>query len=532
MQFRNHLFAPLLLALVLFGRAPLAHAEVTDIIYADDDDLAALGKEKLEEVYGAKIIIIDEKKTPPATPKKIKGTILYGDPSNEKGADRKWVVADRSPSLDFDKVRLALKRDYGVKDISDKWEEYQFLQKFVPDLAPPEMRRASDFEVKSLTSEQEEQIKKTMKEHGLEGQKIYNDFAKIESVRSQVQSEMGRSITKIRWANHSEGKLPKSDANWIELYANYLTKVKQEIADLEKRARKENLNFGNEVVKVPGVEAKVLAAMLENPEQVIVQKMIKIKREVRQHIADGDMLDGATFLRFYHMNEYLPKKDKELMEGAVKQHLISKFSGDYKHFYCTPDVVIEIQDDGTEKVRILDFNDGDDSGYYQVHEDIFTANLFREKLGGVRTPFLKEWDKFRAMPLNDAKAEYMKKMRKKYARFQEGDVQNAWWDRVLEHYQEVLSRHPTSDNLDKILGQLKKAGLDMEIVYVQFLNMVQDEWPGLKLRPKREKAWLNYLNKLDPKIHTTAVNGKFKDEEIVDPKDSCKVLKRIGAVNR
>ena len=123
----------LALAVVLSSFAFTAGAVEFHRIVYDDDSTLKLDRPLVEEAFGASLVELPSKGNPPRRPKSVRGVILYTDPE----FDPQWVVGDRSPMGEYEKVKAAIEHSLKLKDIDEKCDEYRFLKAVAPEIAPP-----------------------------------------------------------------------------------------------------------------------------------------------------------------------------------------------------------------------------------------------------------------------------------------------------------------------------------------------------------------------------------------------------------
>ena len=441
----------------------------------------------LETAYGAKLFLYswEDDAEAPKQPKHVEGVVVHDDPSDD--GEPLWVVGDENPTVDFQRVKAKYTGKFG--DISDKWVEYHFLKATVPpSMVPPEMHLACEFStgLESDLPEITEKAKAAVKTLGI-AKTFEVDLIQLELVRRRIQKQLGKAILKNRLLNHSEGtSLPKTKADWIDLYAHYAQQSQEKIHKLLKDiAAGRKGGFAEHLLETPYAAGYALETLLDNMKaisqgnqkleecEIVVQKMISLRREVRVHIVNGRIIEGATFLRFYHLNEYLPKEDKDRIEGTLRDKFLAALPKEERDSLCaTPDMVI---DQTSGSVRFLDFNDGIESGYYYPEEDLFTTNLLAKHLSGESTRFLDEFKSFTDLdPVDDAglRLASLKSLLKKYRSFMQGDVLEAFWDRVQRDYLDRIAR-ARGERREAILlaglSQFEAAGLEQPTIYLQFL---------------------------------------------------------------
>jgi len=526
------------LAFLLLGFSFSASAGpiVYRVIY-EDDPILKQDRALIEKAYGAKLYIIPPSGQPPKSPVVLEGVVLPVDPVE----DVKWVVGTQNPNLRFEKIQNRIQGELlfaipDMKDIQEKWDEYRFLEKVAREVMPPEMHLGSEFDPASLPAEirtqVETRVKQLMVSFGLKDVALESDLVRLESIRHLVNERMGKSIFKVRDFSHSEGKLPKSHKDWAQIFLDYHLTSRDQVKQLEKEVRGTSRSLDHEVVDLPNIEGRALEVLLREPSRTIVQKMISIQTEVRLHIVEGEILEGATFLRYYVFGKYLSREEMEKIHGVIRSELLPQLTRRFGKFSCTPDVVIE---SGTGRVRILDLNSDLQSGYFYPEEDLFTTNLLAARYSGEKTELLRDWDHVLEGRMAGDLAERARAFLQKYRPFVNEYNEGAFWDRVLLIYMDELRTEPTSERFAKALFQLARIGLRNSEIFYQFIREAQDRWPELRFREHLGKAWMDYLNRKGTSEYFYEINragqieGKVQEEVPLPSVPICSsVLKAAG----
>lgn len=407
----------------------------------------------------------------------------------------------------FGYVAEAISREYpDVGDISDKWHEANFLKTVAPKMAP-ETRLGNDEKFaasldRSVVEEVTRTAREVMQKYSVSDPKLLENAVRLELLRRQIEAVQGRSILKMRGTCHSEGHLPKTKDDWIETYIVYMTQTKPKVEMIEKEISGTSISLATRIVDLPMIEGMTLDRILQEPTDVIVQKMVKSKKEVRIHVVNGDIIEGATFLRFYGPGEYLEPGEVQAIHAALRRDFLDNLKGDLKKFSATMDVIVDT--DGN--YFCIDLNAGLASGYYYPEEDLFTTALFARYFTGKNPQILRDFAEFATEPLGPRKVELLKAMLAKYEGFMKGDVLEAFWDRVLFNYREILSESQTGKRLNDILNEFRDAGLREILIYDEFLADVQSAWPQIRLPEKELQFWLGFATAGDPQ------NDHFVDE--------------------
>lgn len=499
------------LGFIFFGYSlALAASPVYRVVYSDDE---ILKKERVqvEKVYGARVHVVPAEGEAPKHPTKLEGIVVQVDPD----FDRAWVVGTRNPLLEYIEIQRRLQDKLGLKDIDEKWDEYRFLEQVSPSVMPPEMHLGSEFDPGELDAASLAAIADNVERllAGRDDTPLKQGMIQIEAIRKRVNDRMGKSIFKVRDFNHSEGKLPKTNKNWAEIYLQYYVTSRPKVKALEKEIEGTSRSLEHEVVDLPHIEGRALEVLIEDASRTIVQKMIPIKTEMRMHIVEGKIIEGGSFLRFYPLGKFLTKEEIARVEAVVRKEFLEPVVKRFGRFSCTPDVVVE----ESGKVRILDMNSSMQSGYYYPDEGIFMPSLFAAALSGEKTPLLEEWDYVVAGRMEGDLTKRVRDFKERYDEFITDYNSEQLWDRVLALYIDELKRKPTSNRFALALFQLQRAGLRLPAIFYQFVSEAQSRWPELRLPAAEAKAWAAHFESLNPKAYRFRVDeqGRIVGEEIV-----------------
>jgi hypothetical protein len=568
------------LVFVLFFLCAVLRAESVEypaplwrVVYANDSLLLdkreepLVGKERKErlslmkEVYGTKLFLIDYTKPPPKSPKKLEGTVLHIDGAPKTG-DELWVQGDKNPLLDFNRIRARVRKDFGIEDLDDKYDGYRFIKKVLPKNAAPEQRLGSSFTRKyesdemEMTDKQiEEKVDAALRKYKQDPEEVKDlrrRTIRLEKIRERINSRLGTSFIKVRSLNHSEGKLPKSNQDWIEDYIYYVLKTKDEVLKAEEKSEKTETPLAELLVEIEDVEGRVLDEFLSNPKDIVVQKKVSLHREVRAHLSEGKVLPMGTYLRFYDWGDYLPEYEREAFNLFLEEVVMGKFNKmgpPYDKFSMTPDLVL-IDKEGLKDalkeaskgnyralfpfISILDENVDQQSGYFYPQEDRYTAGDFAKRYSGQNSQFLAGFEEYKSLPLGKEKAQRLKDLRKRYKIFEGNNATEAFWDPVFIHAMDILKRSPDGETLHQVFRNLRDSGLRSQFTWARFIEEVQKTYPRLKLSPKHGAQWTRYLTRLETDEAEFYLNkaGRIADRyKPYDPEavpKGCKGLKELG----
>ncbi len=458
-------------ALLCFAATP-SFAEDVYQIYYSDKPVSPSKLTSLEKVYGCKLIVLPYHGEPPATPARVHGVVLHSDPLE----DPKWVLGDRNPVLEAE-------REGGI--LTDRWNgEATLLRTFGSELYPP-TELTSKWIPTSVDSGLEERIKA------------------LELLRSQINQEMGKSILKSRTGFGSAGVLPKTNDDWATLYRNYVINTKPKIQELERTnsdpdVLQEKISEG----EFEFLEGRVLDQLLEHPDQVLVQKMFPVDKEVRVHVIEGKVLPSGTVNRFDYLGKYVTREDTKKAERLVQQKLLDQLPPERQKLSATMDVIIS-----GDQYFIVDLNGGIESGMYYPENDLYVSNLLASRFSGKLTPYLSSFERFQKAPLKNKLVE-LKKLVKQYGAWIEETESSGLWDRVASEYIQELKSSPTSKHFEQVLEQLKSAGLRDTWVYHSLIAEVDDRWPAIGLSPRAQKRWKAFLSRNSDDVEYVYTKGK------------------------
>jgi len=506
--------------LILLAFCFFSYAEVPfhRTIYEDDPKLKELGIEVLKEAYGAdSLIILPPQGTPPPKPKILPGVILHTD----SFYDPDWVIGSlkTDPIIRSNKIERLINDDLGLKDIDGKFDEFIFLSKFAQNIAPPDTEFISAFKEEALSQSSIEKIRTLVETHKSELSKtnintesLISQCLKLEAIRLSIQRSFGKSILKRNISFHSEGKLPKTIDDWPSLYLFYVLKTKPQIKQLTESLSSSSVPIEDKIIDLPFIEGGVLEAVLETPQEVVAQKMVKIGVEVRVHIVNGRILDGGTLLRYFELGEYLDPEKLELIHRTLEKEFLEKVRRHYSDFSASPDVIIEA-DSG--KIRIIDLNCGLESGYYYPEEDIFTTNLIAEYFSKRKPRFLQMFDEFQKAPDSFSRIRILRSILKRYKPFITENSESAFWDRVWQIYRKRLYANPSQELFHNILQEMYQAGLHSPWFFYEYISEIENSLPKAKLTNQRAEFWIKKLNALKGGvIFDKSPNGITAHEEI------------------
>jgi len=434
-------------------------------IFYSDKPLNQQDHDFLRQLYGSELYVVPSFAKPPKLPKHLQGIVLHNDDD-----DILWVKGDENPAFEMP--------DF----LSDKWNETQFLLRYAPELAPQAVL-ASVF------------LKGPSKKEALE------------AIRRRIEREMGPSILKTRNGYGSDGHLPKTTDPWAVIFESYLKDTKPKIEELNRQGLVENLH--ETIMELPFSEALVLEELLNNPGDVLIQKLIDIEKEVRLHIVRGKILKGGTFLRFSPLGVYLSEPEIERIEEAITRFLLSRLPAEYRNLSCGMDVAMEKK---TGKLFIIDLNIGNYSGFFFPEYELFTTQLIAEYFSGHETPFLKQFREFEKAPFEE-KYLKLRPLVATYGAYVASTETMGLWDRAARAYIRDLSENPTPERFDQILSQLSQLGLQDVQLYHQICAEIQDRFPNLRLAPSRLWYWVRFLSEQDTDIVTYTEGNRLRGDD-------------------
>jgi hypothetical protein len=503
-----------ILSYFLIGALQVSAAFAVDpffrVLYSDDPALK-LDQRLVQEAYGARFIVLPAEGKAPANPSRYAGIVFHTD-----DADFDWAKGTRNPQMDFAALEGEICRQFPfVHDINDKWDEYLFLNRTAPGISEPETHLASEFVSAALQGAQDPQLDalaaKVAGEIGIHDPAVLKQLVLVEKVRVLAQGKLGKGIVKLRQSFHSEGRLPRTHKDWMTLFANYLVKTKPQVEKLESSLTGTTSSIEDEIVSLPYIEGRILEAMLAHPETVIIQKMVEIQKEIRVHVVEGAILEGATFLRMNPLGAYLTPDEIERVESEVRTSFLARLPASLSRFSCTCDVVLM---KGARQPSIIDLNAGLASGYYFPEDDIYTTNLLAAHYTKHSTPLLQQFDEIRHTAPGRSRAERVHELHEKFDFFLDDDNQGGFWERVMRFERDELAHDPTPAHFDAALTELAGAGLKHPWLLYEFIEEVQDTWATARLSPDRLEYWRRTIDAMDRHFRGVVRGGRLDPQEV------------------
>lgn len=463
-----------------------------------------------EEAYGARLILLPPSLDDSRHQQHVPGVLVPHPLRPIPG-----LTADRDVAAEHDRLEASLRGEMGgLRDLSDKWDEYRFLAAVAPSIAEPESHLASEFTTGAPDPEVESEIQSSvdseMKKLSPGDPDMAARFLVLERVRRLAHARMGRSILKMRDGFHSEGRLPRTDDDWMGLYARYCRVSKDRVdAALQEARQAVSGSIEDDLVHLPFIEGRTLDRLLADPTRVIIQKMISISKEVRIHVVEGTVLEGASLLRFHRPGSYLTPDEIERVESAVRDRFLRLLPPAHAKFSFTGDVAIEA---GSGRITMIDLNPGYTSGYYFAEADLITTHLLARHFTGESTPVLDRIEAIGKAASGQERIGLIREFLTRYDFILRDSFPLEFWDRVIAYQFEEIRRDPTPESLEFALTELKHSGLTFVVPFQQLLAQVQDSFPGLVLPPSRAESWCDHLNDLDPRNRSCIVEGRIRPE--------------------
>ena len=479
------------------------------VIYADDPALV-LGKRLAEHAYGAQLVILPAGAAPPECARDVRGTVMHLDAV----PDARWVRGQVNPMLEWLAVKSRV-GDFvnGVVDVDDRWDEHRFLEQVAPELAPPRTALASRFAVEELSAEEEAAARPAAERVTAREGPVRQKLVRLEALRRRMHAALGASVIKGRELFTSEGRLPATTEDWAALYVAWARRARSRVEEIRLEVEGTSATLESRIKDLPHVKGRVLETLVADPERVVVQALVPVAKEVRVHVVEGRILEGATFLRFYPLGQHLDAGEVAQVHRQLTEQLLARLPPELARFSCAADVIVK-PDGG---LAIIDLNSGLESGYFFPEEDLFTTNLLASHYAGRRTGLLAEFDAVMAREPGAARSAGVAGLRRRFAPILVGDVQEAFWDRVLERLIGEVRAQGDAAALSGALEEVLAAGLTQASVAHQLISWAHAVCPAIKMGRAEMAGWVGRLSELDPRVRTLVSDGRLEAVPAVAP---------------
>lgn len=377
---------------------PLPGKRFYRVLYEAPKDARELAT--LKYAHGSELLFDPTSKDPllvPRGPVRVPGVVLH----NDLDADPRVFVGAQNPALAGRELNQRL---------SDKEQEYRFLEKYAPELAVESVR----------------------------GDAL--GAAELRSLQSALERRFGKYILKPRHGFGSDGHLPTHEDDFVELWRAHASCVAPHRARIFAETADEDERTVRLYEELERPESLVLEMWLRDPSSVIAQAHFPHREELRVHFVEGKRLNGATTRRWWKSGAPLADSDARSAEAAIAK--ICAARPEMRSFSCAADVLIGRNDE----VKIIDLNPGLESGMYYPENDIYIANLLSAHFRGVQTEYLRDLRAFESAPLN-RKLDHQRALESKIGAYIRGHESYGFYDRLADTYLLELALDPTPTNL-------------------------------------------------------------------------------------
>ena len=290
-------------------------------------------KSAMSFVYGTEVIL-------PGETKQVKGTIWRRSGEELSTADH--IIGTENKA---------------VNDLfANKWQEFQILDGAVKG-SMPETHLG-----KNLIAELGLELPKTQAERPA--------FVVKLQAKLNEKFPQGYFLKGVRDYN-TGGNLPTNKTNFGEAYKGFVTEYKPLVEKLRKEHPNDDLQpmLNNH----PFQSGRTLDALMENPESVIIQEKLPLKKftqkeqplnkqpfqEFRVHTVKGQVIPGGSAHRWSDMHTLTDRKTMKAAEAFV-QTVMDKMSDDVKKKAALSPDVVQLEDGS---FKIIEMNAGGDSGF-------------------------------------------------------------------------------------------------------------------------------------------------------------------------
>jgi hypothetical protein len=290
-------------------------------------------KSAMSFVYGTEVIL-------PGEAKQVKGTIWRRSGEELSTADH--IIGTENKA---------------VNDLfANKWQEFQILDGAVKG-SMPETHLA-----KNLVAELGLELPKTMADRP----------AFVEKLQAKLNEKFpqGYFLKGVRDYN-TGGNLPTNKTKFAEAYQGFV----KEYQPLVEKLRKDHPNDDLQPMlnNHPFQSGRTLHALMENPESVIIQEKLPLKKftkknlplnkqpfqEFRVHTVKGQVIPGGSAHRWSDMHTITDRKTMKAAEAFV-QTVMDKLPDEVKKKAALSPDVVQLEDGS---FKIIEMNAGGDSGF-------------------------------------------------------------------------------------------------------------------------------------------------------------------------
>ncbi len=437
---------PSIFVAVALALSPAAQADVFyRIIDGDRPGPAEVARDRF--LYGSEILYTGDA---PKGPVRVEGTVWHSNLS-----EARYFIGTRNPVID-ERALMELIQD-------NKWEEAKILMKHVPDAFP-----------------RTENLAKLLASNGFQRAQASD----LTWIQKMLQERYPRGyFLKTVSGFFSAGNLPTEKTDLVNVHRKFVKDVKPLLE--ETLARTGDITETHlELMGLPNYEGRVIDALLEHPETVIIQEKIDVVisrgvvDEYRLHVADGKVIRGATQHRWDDAR--LVTRESLAEVDRFAQNALDRLPPAMRRMSYALDVM-RTRDGG---FQIIELNPGGESGYLYPETDIWVSQLLANRYTGRMTPLQRMVDAMRRAPSLTAKEAALKKILSipELAEVvDEAGPMGEIWMQAKDAFIDELKRNPTRESAFAVLGSIKAFKVEdcLSIADVEYLATNLRDLAGL-----------------------------------------------------
>jgi hypothetical protein len=203
---------------------------------------------------------------------------------------------------------------------------------------------------------------------------------------------------------------------------------------------------------------------------VLVQAHIGSTDELRVHVVEGRLLEGATTGRWNEIGRYTTEETIRSAESAVRGMLI-RAKSEAPRLSCGLDLLVTAAGH-----CIVDLNAGLESGMYQPENDVYVTNLLAARYSGADTPYLRDLRAFRSAPLRQ-KLLIAKRMDDRIGEFVRRHEAEGFYDQIIGAYIDDVRSANTDEAFHEAWRQISQLPID-EYQRERFLSEASRSYRG------------------------------------------------------
>jgi hypothetical protein len=403
---------------------PETHGAAADAVpfyrvtYAEEPDPAL--RRVLEDLHGAPLLF-DDGSAPPSSPRRVRGAVLH----NDMLEDPLRFTGARNPALDASRAHA---------ELADRWAEHQLLVSAAPELAPERI----------LASELGDFPRR---------QESGDPRPRLAALGARLGERFPSGwLMKPRRGFGSDGRLPTHEHDLLALWSTFEAETVPARDALRARISDPDRLIEALYEDVEGAEALPLEEFLRDPSSVLVEAWIEHQEELRLHIVEGEILDGATTTRWWREG---PPPEREVLRRA--ERALEPLLSHCPRLSCSPDLLLTAGTPGG--FRLIDLNPGIESGMYYPENDLFIAQRLAEHFLGRPTPYLAALRRFERAPLSK-KLPLARALIERAGRWAKETGAFGLFDRIVLGYIDAARTPATCAEARRQLAALQHEGLD------------------------------------------------------------------------